>query len=193
MNEDPQHLDLRERFYAREPPSVPAAREFARQVLADWGAGRRAADILLCVSELATNALLHGCPRAGAFSWCCAATSVTRWRVELHDSGSPSAPYAGGTYTFTVTRRLPRAGADDVGLALLDQHQRPGRELDRALADRAEPYLTRRRAICSAQACSLLELSLLSAPGASVMVAAWDDRVREAPRTGAGACGRPMD
>ena len=53
---------LREQFYRRERRSVPAAREFVRTAVTDWGLGARMDDVLLCVSELATNALVHGVP-----------------------------------------------------------------------------------------------------------------------------------
>ncbi|MET9352453.1 ATP-binding protein [Streptomyces sp. NPDC006617] len=66
---DPRHVNSetppsspRERLYRRERRSVPAARAFAREALADWGVRGRADDVVLCVSELATNALVHGVP-----------------------------------------------------------------------------------------------------------------------------------
>ncbi|MEU5280159.1 ATP-binding protein [Streptomyces asoensis] len=48
--------------FPRSRASVRAARVFVRQVLSDWGCVDRLDDIALCVSELATNALLHGVP-----------------------------------------------------------------------------------------------------------------------------------
>jgi anti-sigma regulatory factor (Ser/Thr protein kinase) len=42
-----------------QPPSVPAARRFVHDALAEWGRERLAEDVDLCVSELATNATLH--------------------------------------------------------------------------------------------------------------------------------------
>lgn len=42
-----------------QPASVPAARRFVNDALADWGCERLAEDVGLCVSELATNATLH--------------------------------------------------------------------------------------------------------------------------------------
>ncbi|MBX9395369.1 ATP-binding protein [Streptomyces sp. TRM72054] len=53
---------LRQRRFPRSRTSVHAAREFALETLTDWGCTDRLDDIRLCVSELATNALLHGVP-----------------------------------------------------------------------------------------------------------------------------------
>lgn len=91
----PQVPCPRERFFRRERRSVPGARAFARRVLDDWGvlARDRADDVLLCVSELATNALVHGVPPGRGFllRMLPYADSV---RVEVHDSGGgvPAVP-----------------------------------------------------------------------------------------------------
>ncbi|MEU1054298.1 ATP-binding protein [Streptomyces sp. NPDC005876] len=77
----------RERFYRRERRSVPAAREFTRRALDDWGARRRADDVVLCVSELTTNALLHGVPPGRGFLLRLLAYDDGLVRVEVHDSG----------------------------------------------------------------------------------------------------------
>ncbi|MFE6189185.1 ATP-binding protein [Streptomyces sp. NPDC056465] len=88
MNETMQPSLLRERFCRRERRSVPAVRGFVGTAVADWGFGARRDDVLLCVSELATNALLHGVPPGRGF--------LVRLRlvgegrellVEVHDSG----------------------------------------------------------------------------------------------------------
>ncbi|MER5309085.1 ATP-binding protein [Streptomyces sp. NPDC002773] len=73
-------------FFRRERRSVPLARDFTRKVLAAWDLDARADDVLLCVSELATNALLHGVPpgRGYALHLCRTAGGL---RVEVHDSG----------------------------------------------------------------------------------------------------------
>lgn len=92
VNETIQLSPLREKFFRRERRSVPAARRFAYDVLDGWGlAGtQRGEDVLLCVSELATNALLHGVPPGKHF------LLFLRYdgrvlRVEVHDSG-PGTP-----------------------------------------------------------------------------------------------------
>lgn len=83
-----QHEDLRELFCRRERRSVSAAREFVREALGAWGWDARADDVVLCVSELATNALVHGVPPGRGYL-------LRLWlyeqgvalRVEVHDSG----------------------------------------------------------------------------------------------------------
>jgi anti-sigma regulatory factor (Ser/Thr protein kinase) len=87
MNSDPQEGHLRERFYRRERRSVPAAREFTREALVDWGCTSRADDVLLCVSELTTNALLHGVPPGHGFLLQLSRDAGRVLRVEVHDIG----------------------------------------------------------------------------------------------------------
>ncbi|MFJ9040193.1 ATP-binding protein [Streptomyces sp. NPDC102406] len=88
----------REAFYRRESKSVPAARAFTAWALDDWHAIERLDDVLLCVSELATNALLHGVPPGRGFRLHIAMCAHRVIRVEVHDSGdgtvAPSAPRA---------------------------------------------------------------------------------------------------
>lgn len=97
---------LRERCYARARRSVPEARAFAARAFAAWGLGDRTDDALLCVSELATNAVRHGVPRGRAFRlrlYQYGDDSGTV-RIEVHDSGPgwPRTPPA-----------LPGADAED--------------------------------------------------------------------------------
>lgn len=97
VNNETQPPPPRERFYRRERQSVPAARAFACQTLGDWGMRERAYDVVLCVSELVTNALVHGVPPGRGF--------LLRLlpygdgvRVEVHDSGDgvPAVPQGEG-------------------------------------------------------------------------------------------------
>ncbi|MFB4421725.1 ATP-binding protein [Streptomyces sp. QL37] len=85
MNETTQLASFREAFYRRERRSVPLVRQFVREALVDWACEVDLDDVLLCVSELATNALVHGVPPGRGFR-----TQLT-WgkvlRIEVHDSG----------------------------------------------------------------------------------------------------------
>nr|WP_203592896.1 ATP-binding protein [Streptomyces sp. SID9124] len=96
VNETTQLLESREAFYRRERRSVPFARTFVRQALADWACEEHHVntdDVLLCVSELATNALVHGVPPGRGFKlflhW---DGAEGRLRVEIHDSGDGEVP-----------------------------------------------------------------------------------------------------
>ena len=83
---DTRHVN-RESFYRRERQSVPAARAFASAALADWGIGAdRTYDVIVCVSELVTNALLHGVPPGRGYRLCLSHAGDVL-RVEVHDSG----------------------------------------------------------------------------------------------------------
>ncbi|MFC8737817.1 ATP-binding protein [Streptomyces sp. NPDC048405] len=109
MNNETPPSSPRERLYRRERRSVPAARAFARETLADWGVRGRADDVVLCVSELATNALLHGVPPGRGFLlrlWLLPCGDGVR--VEVHDSGDgvPAVP-------------LDSGGSDEGGRGLL--------------------------------------------------------------------------
>ena len=88
MNETMQLPELRERFFRRERRSVRAAREYVRDALADWGfGGARADDVVVCVSELATNALVHGVPPGRGYRLMLWLREEGQIRVEVHDSG----------------------------------------------------------------------------------------------------------
>lgn len=110
----------RHRRFPRSRASVCYARAFVRQVLTGWGRTDRLDDITLCVSELATNALLHGAPPGREY--CVSLTldgSVIR--LAVRDSGDrqldvdvreadPEACSGRGL-------RLVREVADDMGVA----------------------------------------------------------------------------
>ncbi|MCI3278932.1 ATP-binding protein [Streptomyces cylindrosporus] len=79
----------RDQFYARDRRSVPAARHFTRWTLHYWGLAEwpRADDLLLCVSELVTNALLHGVPPGRRLLFRLKYDGEVI-RIEVHDSGT---------------------------------------------------------------------------------------------------------
>ncbi|MCJ0874169.1 ATP-binding protein [Streptomyces sp. AP-93] len=77
---------MQERLYSRSPQTVCAARHFTRDTLKVWGRGSRRDDVLLCVSELATNALRYGVPRGRGYLLRLLTYDGTV-RVEVHDSG----------------------------------------------------------------------------------------------------------
>ncbi|MCX5081963.1 ATP-binding protein [Streptomyces sp. NBC_00401] len=53
--------------YTAYPRSVSLARRRAARLVEEWGHGDQAGAVALLVSELATNALLHGCFRGRLF------------------------------------------------------------------------------------------------------------------------------
>ncbi|MEU8973726.1 ATP-binding protein [Streptomyces monashensis] len=87
MNAEPQHPHTRAAFYRRDRRSVRFARRLAQEALTEWEFTERSADVLLCVSELATNALLHGVPVGRGFVLRLTLHTDGVLRVELHDSG----------------------------------------------------------------------------------------------------------
>ncbi|MBC2905904.1 ATP-binding protein [Streptomyces cupreus] len=89
MNTESQLPYQREQLYRRDRRSVAAARRLASWSLHYWGLGAwaRAHDVSLCVSELATNALLHGAPPGRGFLLRIRYDGDVL-RVEVHDSGS---------------------------------------------------------------------------------------------------------
>ncbi|MFF9001435.1 ATP-binding protein [Streptomyces achromogenes] len=108
---------LRQRRFPRSPRSVRAARAFVLETLTQWGYLDRRDDVLICVSELATNAVLHGVPPGREF--CVGVVGDgSLIRVEVRDSGGgdpeivrPPAEECGGRGL-----RIVSALADDFGV-----------------------------------------------------------------------------
>ena len=87
MDAHPQLLHTRTALYPRDRRNVAVARDLTRITLADWGLTWRSDDVLLCVSELATNALLHGVPPGRCFRLDLGLDTDGVLRVEVQDSG----------------------------------------------------------------------------------------------------------
>ncbi|MFE3070290.1 ATP-binding protein [Streptomyces sp. NPDC059247] len=109
-----------QRRFPRARSSVPAARAFALEALAQWGVTDRRDEIHLCVSELATNALTHGVPAGREFSLRLVRDELTI-RVEVRDSGGghPRVMRAETDDCGGRGLRLVTALADDFGV---DEH-----------------------------------------------------------------------
>lgn len=78
---------MHERLYLRSPRTVAAARQFTRDTLHAWGVTDDADDMLLCVSELATNALRYGVPPGRGYLLRLFGFEDATVRIEVHDSG----------------------------------------------------------------------------------------------------------
>ncbi|WP_229875001.1 ATP-binding protein [Streptomyces nojiriensis] len=87
MNPTIQAALVRERLYLRSPRTVAAARQFTRDTLRAWGVAERQDEMLLCVSELATNALRHGVPRGRGYLLRLFGFEDATIRIEVHDGG----------------------------------------------------------------------------------------------------------
>ncbi|MBM7088310.1 ATP-binding protein [Streptomyces sp. SID9913] len=109
----------RQRRFPRARRSVPAARGFALETLADWGYLERRDDVLICVSELSTNALLHGVPPGRQFSLTLVGGGPLV-RIEVRDSGGglPEVTEADADACRGRGLSIVRAVADDFGVTL---------------------------------------------------------------------------
>ncbi|WP_413799985.1 ATP-binding protein [Streptomyces iranensis] len=83
---------MRQQFFTRRKPSIRATRQFVTRTLSEWGYVDRMEEIQLCVSEIATNALLHGVPSGRLFRVRIEAAEE-QVRIEVRDSG-PGRPAA---------------------------------------------------------------------------------------------------
>ncbi|MGW9299947.1 ATP-binding protein [Streptomyces cyaneofuscatus] len=97
MNETTQLPCFHTAFYCRDRSSIPVVRKFTRKALIEWGYEERAYDVLLCVTELATNALRHGVPPGRGFRVKVFLDRLEEViRIELHDSGDGEVRMADG-------------------------------------------------------------------------------------------------
>ncbi|MEU2981618.1 ATP-binding protein [Streptomyces hirsutus] len=107
----------RQRRFPRAHRSVPAARRFALDTLAEWGYRGREDDVRVCVSELVTNALLHGVPPGRELSLVLVGDGPLV-RIEVRDSGSGNPEVRDAAVDDCGGRglRLVMALADDFGV-----------------------------------------------------------------------------
>ena len=75
-----------QQLFTRRKPSIRASRQLVTRTLSEWGYTERLDEIQLCVSELATNALLHGVPPGRLFRVRVEAADE-EVRIEVRDSG----------------------------------------------------------------------------------------------------------
>ncbi|WP_372503282.1 ATP-binding protein [Streptomyces rhizoryzae] len=75
-----------ERTFPHRGSSVSEARKFATEALSAWGVRDRLDDVCLCLSEVATNALVHASPPSFGFL---ARLNISGpvVRLEVHDQG----------------------------------------------------------------------------------------------------------
>ncbi|RKN09622.1 ATP-binding protein [Streptomyces radicis] len=92
--------------YPRHRASVKVARSLARQVATEWGLDGLMHDLTTIVSELVTNAIVHGKTAQGREVVLTFDLSPLRLRVEVRDSsdGYPTRP-AGGASDDSETGR----------------------------------------------------------------------------------------
>jgi anti-sigma regulatory factor (Ser/Thr protein kinase) len=87
MSSEIQQIRCRHEFYPRAKWCVPRARVFVRETLARWSVIDRVDDVLVCTSELVTNALVHGVPPGRGFLLHVRLDPGGVLHVEVHDSG----------------------------------------------------------------------------------------------------------
>ncbi|WP_308289010.1 ATP-binding protein [Streptomyces erythrochromogenes] len=114
MNPTIQAALVRERLYLRSPRTVAAARQFTRDTLRAWDAHDRLDDVLLCVSELATNALRYGVPPGRGYLLRLFGFEDATVRAEVHDSGPGLSRITGRPHGRGLT--LVQALADEWGV-----------------------------------------------------------------------------
>ncbi|MEU6540536.1 ATP-binding protein [Streptomyces sp. NPDC047000] len=74
-------------LFDRRRNTPAAARVFVSEALGRWGRTGRIEDVLLCVSELTTNSVVHGAP-PGRRILVRVERHPALMRVEVHDGGS---------------------------------------------------------------------------------------------------------
>ncbi|NEC65505.1 ATP-binding protein [Streptomyces sp. SID9727] len=108
---------VQQRRFTRRRTSVGASRDFVTGVLTEWRLHALIEDIRLCVSELATNALLHGVPPGREFSvGLHRAEDLVRLEVRDSGPGQPRVRQAADDACSGRGLHLVRELADDFGV-----------------------------------------------------------------------------
>ncbi|GAA2514746.1 ATP-binding protein [Streptomyces longisporus] len=112
-------------LFERRRTTPGAARSFVAETLTQWGRTERLDDIRLCISELATNAVVHGAP-AGGQVLVRVEIHATVLRIEVHDggNGAPAKRELRGTADGGRGLHLVSAVADHWGV---EERQGPGK------------------------------------------------------------------
>ncbi|MFD8392484.1 ATP-binding protein [Streptomyces sp. NPDC059680] len=110
-------LERRRKLFDRRRTTPGAARRFVAETLTQWGRTERLDDVQLCVSELATNAILHGAPSGGLVLVRITLDDI-QLRIEVHDSGEapPLRQHVPATAETGRGLLLVSALADDWGV-----------------------------------------------------------------------------
>ncbi|MFS4093334.1 ATP-binding protein [Streptomyces sp. AF1A] len=118
-------VERRRKLFDRRRTTPGATRRFVAETLTQWGRTERLDDVQLCVSELATNAILHGAP-SGGLVLVRITLADTQLRIEVHDSGDapPHRRHVPGTAETGRGLLLVAALADDWGM---EERQGPGK------------------------------------------------------------------
>ncbi|MHB9753191.1 ATP-binding protein [Streptomyces sp. BYX5S] len=113
-------IESAQQFFDARPEAVRQARKFATAALARWGLQDRAEDIRTCVSELATNALLHGTVADRGFLVRLDADEDVV-RLEVHDSRSQPPKPRQAAETDVTGRGLTMVDALADGWGVMDR------------------------------------------------------------------------
>ncbi|WP_431771770.1 ATP-binding protein [Streptomyces cucumeris] len=100
-----------QKYFASKPESVGSARRFTTATLVAWGLEESGDDVELCVSELASNAVVHGAEPGHGFLVKLVADDISV-RLEVHDD------HGAGRGDSRPHVRHP-AASDDSGRGLL--------------------------------------------------------------------------